>query len=273
MQYVEAHGARIPIVGFGSMRLKEEAGTRAIEAAIRNGYRHIDTAAFYGNEREVGEAIRASGVKREEIFLTTKVRQDNLEADKFARSVDNSLKLLDLPVVDLLLIHWPNAQVPMEESIGALNKAKREGLAKHIGVANYTVALLDAAVKATKEPLVTNQIEVHPFLDQTKVIEASRGYGMAITAYCPIARGRVPGNPVLERIGAAHAKTASQVSLRWLTQQGIIVIPGSGKPERQKENLDVLDFSLSPAEMSEIGALKRPGSRVVNPPQAPKWDE
>jgi diketogulonate reductase-like aldo/keto reductase len=182
MQYVEAHGARIPIVGFGSMRLKEEAGTRAIEAAIRAGYRHIDTAAFYGNEREVGEAIRASGVKREEIFLATKVRQDNLEADKFARSVDNSLKLLGVPNVDLLLIHWPNAAVPMEESIGALNKAKREGLATHIGVANYTVALLDAAMKATTEPLVTNQIEVHPFLDQTRVIAATRRHGLSITA-------------------------------------------------------------------------------------------
>ena len=272
MQYVEAHGARIPIVGFGSMRLKEEAGTRAIEAAIRNGYRHIDTAAFYGNEREVGEAIRASGVKREEIFLTTKVRQDNLEADKFARSVENSLKLLDMPTVDLLLIHWPNAQVPMEESIGALNKAKREGLAKHIGVANYTVALLDAAMKATNEPLVTNQIEVHPFLDQTKVIAATRRHGMSVTAYCPLARGKVPGEPALERIGKAHGKTASQVALRWLVQQGIIIIPGSGTPARQQENFDVLDFSLSAAEMTEIAGLKRPNSRVVNPPQHPEWD-
>ena len=261
MQFVEAHGARIPIVGFGSMRLKEEAGTRAIEAAIRAGYRHIDTAAFYGNEREVGEAIRASGVKREEIFLTTKVRQDNLKADKFARSVDNSLKLLDVPNVDLLLIHWPNAQVPMEESIGALNKAKRDGLAKHIGVANYTVALLDAAMKATKEPLVTNQIEVHPFLDQTKVIAATRGHGMSITAYCPLARGKVPGEPALERIGKAHGKTASQVALRWLVQQGIAIIPGSGKPARQKENFDVLDFALTPAEMTEIAGLKRPNAR------------
>ena len=151
MQHIEAHGARIPIVGFGSMRLKEEAGTRAIESALRTGYRHIDTAAFYGNEREVGEAIRASGVPRGEIFLTTKVRQDNLAADKFARSVENSLRLLDLPAVDLLLIHWPNAQVPMQESIGALNKAKREGLAKHIGVANYTVALLDQAMTPTDD--------------------------------------------------------------------------------------------------------------------------
>ena len=272
MQFVEAHGARIPIVGFGSMRLKEEVGAQAIEAAIRNGYRHIDTAAFYGNEREVGQAIRASGVPREEIFLTTKVRENNLTADNFARSLDSSLRLLDLPAVDLLLIHWPNPQVPMAESIGALNKAKRDGLTRHIGVCNHTVALLEEAWRETKEPLVTNQIEVHPVLDQSKVIEASRRHGMSITAYCPIARGRVPGNPVLERIGAAHHKTASQVSLRWLVQQGIIAIPGSGKPERQKENFEVLDFSLSPAEMTEIATLKRPDGRVVNPAQAPKWD-
>lgn len=272
MELVEARGARIPVVGFGTMRLKEEAGTRAIESAIRTGYRHLDTAAFYGNEREVGEAMRASGVKREDIFLTTKVRDNNLKADDFARSLDNSLKLLDLPVVDLLLIHWPNPQVPMAESIGALNKAKRDGLTRHIGVCNFTAALLDEAMSVTQEPLVTNQIEAHPFLDQTKVIAASRGHGLSVTAYCPIARGRVPGNPVLERIGAAHGKAASQVSLRWLTQQGIIVIPGSGKPARQKENLDVLDFSLNAPEMAEIAALKRPDGRVVNPPQAPKWD-
>src|ERR1041384_2593745 len=255
MEFVEAHGARIPIVGFGSMRLKEDAGRDAILSAIRTGYRHIDTAAFYGNEKEVGDAIKASGVPRNEIFLTTKVRDNNLKADDFARSLDNSLKLLSVPQVDLLLIHWPNPAVPAAESIGALNKAKRDGLARHIGVCNYTVALLDEAWRVTKEPLVTNQIEVHPFLDQTKVIAASRRHGMSITAYCPIARGRVPGDPVLVRIGAAHGKTASQVSLRWLTQQGTIVIPGSSRPERQQENFAVLDFSIHPAEMTEIAGL------------------
>lgn len=272
MEFVEAHGARIPIVGFGSMRLKEDAGREAILSAIRIGYRHIDTAAFYGNEKEVGDAIKASGVPRKDLFVATKVRDNNLKADDFARSLDNSLKLLDLPQVDLLLIHWPNPAVPATESIGALDKAKREGLTKHIGVANYTGALLDEAWGVTAAPLVTNQIEAHPFLDQTKVLAATRGHGMSVTAYCPIARGRVPGDPVLERIGAAHGKTASQVSLRWLIQQGIIVIPGSGKPDRQKENLAVLDFTLTSAEMDEIATLKRPDGRVVNPPQAPKWD-
>jgi 2,5-diketo-D-gluconate reductase B len=272
MQYVEAHGARIPIVGFGTMRLKEDAGRDAIASAIRVGYRHLDTAAYYGNEKEVGDAIKASGVKREDIFLTTKVRDNNLKADDFARSLDSSLKLLDLPQVDLLLIHWPNPNVPAAESIGALNKAKRDGLTKHIGVANYTVALLREAMIHTEAPLVTNQIEAHPFLDFGKIFNATRRESISITAYCPIARGRVPGDPVLERIGAAHRKTASQVSLRWLVQQGIIVIPGSGKPERQKENFEIQDFELTPSEMAEIDALKRPDGRVVNPPQAPKWD-
>jgi diketogulonate reductase-like aldo/keto reductase len=130
MQFVEAHGARIPIVGFGTMRLKEDAGAEAILSAIRGGYRHLDTAAYYGNEKEVGQAMRASGLKREEFFLTTKVRDNNLKADDFARSLENSLKLLDLASVDLLLIHWPNANVPAAESIGALNKAKRDGLTR-----------------------------------------------------------------------------------------------------------------------------------------------
>ncbi len=161
----------------------------------------------------------------------------------------------------------------MAESIGALNKARREGLAKHIGVANYTVALLDAAMQATSEPLVTNQIEVHPFLDQTKVIAATHRHGLSVTAYCPLARGKVPGDPMLERIGKSYGKTASQVALRWLVQQDIIVIPGSGTPARQQENFDVLDFALTPAEMDAIAALKRPDSRVVNPLQHPAWDE
>src|SRR3954471_21586962 len=150
METVEAHGARIPIVRFGSIRLEERPGREAILSAIRTGYRHIDTAAFYGNEKEVGDAIKASGVSRREIFLTTKVRDNNLKADDFARSLDNSLKLLDVPQVDLLLIHWPNPAVPAAESIGALNKAKRDGLTKHIGVCNHTVALLDEAWGVTE---------------------------------------------------------------------------------------------------------------------------
>jgi 2,5-diketo-D-gluconate reductase B len=269
---VEVKGARIPILGLGTMRMKGDTCVNVVSAALRMGYRHLDTAERYENEQWVGEGLRASGVKREEVFVTTKVYGPNLAAADFERAVNDSLQRLQLPFVDLLLIHWPNPAVPLAETLGALSKVKQQGLTRHIGVANFTTALLDEAVKLASEPLVTNQIEVHPFLDQSKVIAKSRQHGLSVTAYCPIARGRVPGNETLERIGKAHGKTAAQVALRWLVQQGIIVIPGTSKEERLKENVGVFDFALSDAEMAEITALKRPDSRVVNPPHAPKWD-
>jgi diketogulonate reductase-like aldo/keto reductase len=139
-------------------------------------------------------------------------------------------------------------------------------------VANFTTALLQDAVKLASEPLVTNQIEVHPFLDQTKVLADCRHHGMAVTAYCPVARGKVPGNDTLERIGKAHGKSSSQVALRYLVEQGIVPIPRTANPDHLAANLAIFDFKLSDAEMAEIGKLKRPDGRVVNPPHAPKWD-
>jgi 2,5-diketo-D-gluconate reductase B len=273
MQIVEANGARIPAMGLGTMTLKENVCVDIVSAALRGGYRHLDTAQMYGNEREVGEGMRASGVKREDVFLTTKAWHNRLAAGDLERSVDESLERLKLPQVDLLLIHWPNAAIPLRETLGALAKVKRAGLTKHIGVANFTVTLIEEAVRLSDEPLVTNQIEVHPFIDRSKVIAACRRHGISVTAYCPLARGKVPGNPTIERIAKAHGKSAGQVALRWLVQQGIIPIPRTAKTERLKENLAVFDFTLAPAEMSEIGALARPDGRVVNPAHAPKWDD
>jgi 2,5-diketo-D-gluconate reductase B len=171
-----------------------------------------------------------------------------------------------------LLIHWPNPSVPLAETLGALCEAKRDGRARHVGVANFTTSLLAEAIKLTSEPLVTNQIEVHPFLDQSKVIAACRANGLAVTAYCPLARGQIPSNDLLERIGRAHGRTPSQIALRYLVQQGIIPIPRTANPQHQADNLAVFDFSLSNAEMAEIGSLKRSDGRVVNPPHAPQWD-
>ena len=273
MQIIEANGARIPAIGLGTMTLRENICVDTVSAALRAGYRHLDTAQMYGNEREVGEGMRASGIPREEMFVTTKVWHNRLAAGDLERSVDESLTRLNLPHVDLLLIHWPNAAIPLKDTLAALAKVKRARLTRHIGAANFTVALIEEAVRLAEEPLVTNQIEVHPFIDQSKVMAACRRHGISITAYCPIARGKVPGNPVLERIGKAHGKSAGQVALRWLVQQGVIPIPRTGKVERLKENLAVFDFTLSDAEMAEIGALKRPDSRVVNPAHAPKWDD
>jgi 2,5-diketo-D-gluconate reductase B len=272
MQVVESHGARIPAVGLGTMTLKEAVCVDLVQAALHLGYRHLDTAQMYGNEREVGEGLRASGVKREDVFVTTKIWFNRLASGDFERSVDESLEKLKLPWVDLLMIHWPNAQVPLAESIGALCKVKRAGLTKHIGVANFNVAMIEEALGLTSEPLAALQIEVHPYLDQTKVLAAARRHEIAVVGYCPLARGKVPGDEVLTRIGRAHGKTASQVALRWIEQQGIVPIPRTSKRERLGENLASLEFALSDAEMGEIGKLRRPDSRVVSPPQAPKWD-
>jgi diketogulonate reductase-like aldo/keto reductase len=272
MQIIEAHGARIPQIGLGTMTLTGEAGVAAMKTALEVGYRHLDTAAHYGNERETGEGLRASGVKREEVFVTTKVWFSRLAAGDFERSVDESLERLALPWVDLLMIHWPNAQISLAESIGALCKVKRGGLAKHIGVANFNIALLEEATKLASEPLAVLQIETHPYLDQTKILAAARRHGMAVVGYCPLARGKAAADDVLQRIGREHGKTPAQVALRFLEQQSIIPIPRTSKRERLAENLGSLELKLSDAEMAEIGNLKRADSRVVSPPQAPKWD-
>jgi len=273
---VEANGARIPAMGLGTMTLKDAVCVQAVETALRLGYRHIDTAERYGNEAAVGEGLqqglRSAGLARDDVFVTTKVYHDKLAAADFQRSFDDSLRNLRLPFVDLLLIHWPNPAVPLTETLGVLCQAKRDGRARHVGVANFTTALLDQAMKIASEPLVTNQIEVHPFLDQSKVLAACRKYGMVVTAYCPLARGKVQGNEVLQRIGKTHDRSSSQIALRCLVEQGIIPIPRTANPDHLAANLAIFDFVLSPAEMAEIGRLKKPDGRVVNPPHAPRWD-
>ncbi|MBI2714625.1 MAG: aldo/keto reductase [Rhizobiales bacterium] len=271
MQSVEAKGFKIPIVGLGTWALRGRDCARLTEQAIRLGYRHIDTAQMYDNEREVGEGVRASG-KRSEVMVTTKVQPTLLSPPDLERSVKESLAKLRLEVIDLLLIHWPNPRVPLAETLGAMAKMKRAGYAKHIGVSNFTVALLAEANKVTSEPLVCNQIECHPFLDQDKVIAACRQHGMAVVAYSPIARGGAKGDRLLQSIGAAHDKSAAQVCLRWLTQQGIAVIPRTSKVERLTENLANLEFDLTDAEMREIAGLARPGGRIVDWTWSPKWD-
>jgi len=270
--YVEANGARIPALGLGTMTLKGDVCVTAVSTALKQGYVHLDTAERYGNETEVGEGLRASGLDRGQVFVTTKVYQDKLAPADFEKSFEESLQKLKLSSVDMLLIHWPNPNVPLADTMKVLCKTRADGRARHIGIANFTVPLIEEAVKLAAEPLVTNQIEVHPFLDQSKVIAACRRHGLSVTAYCPLARGKVPGDPVLTRIGQAHHKSASQAALRYLVQRGVIVIPRSSNAGRLAENLAIFDFKLSDAEMAEIGKLKRPDGRVVNPPHAPKWD-
>jgi diketogulonate reductase-like aldo/keto reductase len=270
MQTIEARGFRIPAVGLGTWTLRGRDCARLVEQAIRIGYRHIDSAQMYENEREVGEGVRASGL-RAEVMVTTKVQPSLLSPPDLERSVKESLAKLRLDVIDLLLIHWPNPRVPLAETLGAMAKVKSAGYVRALGVSNFTVALLDEATKIVSD-LVCNQIEYHPFLDQDKVAAACRRLGLALVAYSPIARGGATGDKVLEGIGRAHGKTAAQVSLRWLVQQGVVVIPRTSKIERLEENLTIFDFELSDAEMKEIAGLARSGGRIVDWTWSPKWD-
>jgi 2,5-diketo-D-gluconate reductase B len=271
---LKAHGAEIPAIGFGTSGMGYVTAEH-VAAALKAGYRHIDTARKYGTEPAVGEGMRASGTPRREIFVCTKVSHENLHAGDFARSVDESLKALGVDYVDLLLVHWPEKNTPLAETMGALARARRRGLTRHIGVANFNIAMLDKAIALCPEPLVTLQAECHPFLDQSKVIAACRERGLVLTAYCPLARGRIAGDPVLTDIGRRSGKTCAQVALRWLMQQQMIAaIPRSSNATRIAENIDVFDFKLDDEEMRRIGALKRRDGRTANPVgRAPVWDE
>ena len=268
-----AHGARMPAIGFGTMELPHRPA-ELVAAAIACGYRHIDTARKYGTEERVGEGIRASGIARGELFVTTKVTEENAREADFLRSAETSLKALGLDYVDLLLIHWPQPKVPFAETLGALAKAKRSGLTSHIGVSNFTLAMLDEAVQLCPEPLVTNQIEYHAYLPQDRMIAALKRHGMILTAYCPVARGELLNDPLIGAIAKVHGKTAAQIALRWLIQQPIVAaVPRALEEAHIEENLNVFDFSLTDGEMNKISALRSHKLRIANPPErAPKWD-
>ena len=267
-----ANGADIPLLGLGTWDIRGDVCKRIVEQALRLGYRHVDTAQAYENEREVGEGIRKSGVPREQVFLTTKVWYTNLSPADVLRSTRESLVRLKLDYIDLLLIHWPNSSVPLDQTIAALCKAKRDGMTKHIGISNFTSTLIDQAAQYSTEPIATDQVELHPYLDQSKVIAACKAKGISVTAYSPIVRGRAVGDPVLAKIGRTHRKSEAQICLRFLAQQGIVAIPRTSKIERLTENSEIFDFQLSPAEMVEIRGLAKADGRLVNPSWAPDWD-
>jgi len=272
---LSAHGAQIPAVGYGTMLFPApERAVELIVCSLECGYRHIDTARKYGSEEWVGEGIRASGLPRKDIWVTTKVTEENAKADDFTRSVDTSLKTLGLDYVDLLLIHWPQPKVPLEETLGALAKARREGLAKNIGVSNFTVALLDEAVGKCPEPLFTNQIEYHAYIRQDKIIAACGRHGLLVTCHVPLARGTVLKDPVIQDIAKPHGKTAAQVALKWLVQQpDMVVVPRALEYSEIKENIDIFDFELSENEMNQISGLRDRNLRIVDPTvRRPVWD-
>jgi diketogulonate reductase-like aldo/keto reductase len=272
MQFVEANGAKIPAIGLGTWELRGRPCARLVEQALKLGYRHVDTAQVYENEREVGEGLRASKIRRDDVFVTTKVWTTHFAPNDLERSAKESLTRLRLSEVDLLLLHWPNPHVPLAETLGGLARVKKLGLTRHIGVSNFTVALIDEAVAACPEPLICDQVEYHPYLDQTRVREVCARHGMAVVAYSPVAKGRIKSDETLTRIGKAHGKTPAQVCLRWLVQQGVSAIPRTSKIERLSENIDIFDFALSEEEMRQIFALGSAAGRLTDFGFAPKWD-
>jgi 2,5-diketo-D-gluconate reductase B len=272
MNVIEGNGAKIPAIGLGTWELRGRTCARLVEQALRLGYRHIDTAQVYENEREVGDGLRASGIKRDDVFVTTKVWTTHFAPNDLERSTRESLSKLHLAAVDLLLLHWPNPRVPLAETLGALAHVKQIGLARHIGVSNFTVALIEQAVAACPEPLVCDQVEFHPYLDQTKVREACARNGMAVVAYSPVAKGRIKNDATLARIGQAYGKTAAQVSLRWLMQQNVAAIPRTSRIERLSENIDIFDFALSDQDMAQLSGMGSAKGRLTDFGFAPKWD-
>lgn len=274
MPVVHSHTARIPNPGFGTFQLTGDTCRDMVTRALEVGYRHLDTAQMYDNEAAVGAAVREAGLPRDEIFLTTKVWPDRFREGDLQRSVEESLDRLGLDHVDLLLLHWPNPDVPLEETMAALDAVREQGWSRHIGVSNFTTQLLEQAVECSDSPLVANQVEYHPYLDQGPVLQALEKHGMALTAYAPLAQGRVPAEPLLEEIGKAHGKSAAQAGLRWLVQQaGVIAIPRSSSARHLVTNFQVTDFELSDDEMARISALARPDGRIISPEGlAPHWD-
>lgn len=272
MKYVTTGtGARIPALGYGTWRLSGAEAFAGVTEALRVGYRHIDTAQLYANEAEVGQALRESEVPRDDVWVTTKVWRDHLDRDGIHRTTDESLARLDIGAVDLLLLHWPNEAFPVDAALEALREVQDAGKARYIGVSNYPSAML--ATAATIAPLTTNQVEYHCLLGQRAVLDTARKHGIAVTAYCPLAQGRLVDHPVLAQIGAAHDATPAQVALAWLlAQDGVLAIPKSRNPGRIAENFAAQELTLSTEERARIDELPK-NQRTVDPAAfAIPWD-
>ncbi|MEO0820208.1 MAG: aldo/keto reductase [Pseudomonadota bacterium] len=274
MHRVHANGAEIPALGFGTWTLKDATARDLVAAALGAGYRHIDTAAMYENEVDVGVGLRLSGLPREDVFLTTKVWQSDIGPGDLQRSLAASLDRLGTDYVDLVLIHWPSKTIPLAESIAALDEVRERGMARHIGVSNFTTAQVAEAAMLARHPLACNQVEHHPYLDQRKVAEACRVEGMALVSYCPLARGeRLFAEPAVAEAAARHGKSPAQVVLRWHVQQpDVVAIPRTSNPERVPENLAIFDFALEPAEMEALNALRSKPMRICDYDFSPVWD-
>lgn len=252
-EFVTVGGVEVPALGFGTARIRGEDCVEAVRDALAVGYRHLDTARMYDNERQVGAGIEAAGIDREELFLTTKLHPRNLASEDVRRTARESLSRLETAYVDLLLIHAPSDDVPIGETVGAMNELQEEGAVRHVGVSNFPIEELEAAMAASATPVLTNQIEYHPRRDRRDHLRFCVENDVLLTAYSPLGVGDVLDDPVLESVGEGYGKTPAQVALRWLLQQPMVAaIPKAASPEHRRENWDVFDFELGPAEMERV---------------------
>lgn len=263
----------IPRIGLGTWQLNGIDCTNSVSTALELGYRHIDTAQIYDNEAEIGQAIAESGIPRSEIFLTTKIWGDNVASGAAQKSVEESLKKLKTDHVNLLLLHWPVKTIPLHRQIRALQTIQDWGMTKLIGVSNYPVALMQQILDETDAEIVTNQVEYHPYLSQQPVLDFVEKHHMFLTAYCPLSRGLVRTDPTILKIAGKYGKSAGQVTLRWLIQQGnVLAIPKAANPLHIEDNIQIFDFELTTEEMQQIKDLANPEGRIVNPEWSPQWD-
>ena len=268
-----AGDVEIPLLGFGTWQLEPEDARRMVAEALRIGYRHIDTARIYQNEEAVGQGIRDSGVDRDDIFLTTKIWVEDFADGDLQRAAQGSVDRLGF-TPDLLLLHWPKPQPSFEETLGALNDARAKGLTRDIGLSNFPSREFRRAQALSEARLLTNQVEYHPYLKLTPLLETAKDLGSSITAWSPLAQGKIADDAVISEIARAHGKTNGQVTLRWLIQQNVIAIPRTTKESRARENFDIFDFRLSDEEMARIHGLARPHGRIgdwIDP--AFRWDD
>lgn len=270
MDVVTARGAQLPVLGLGTWQMNGQQCREGVRHALELGYRHIDTAQMYANEHDVGQGMAEAGVDRDEVFVTTKLGLDALEPDKVLASAEDSLRALGTERVDLLLIHWPSDRVPLEATLEAMRRLQDDGKVVHLGVSNFPPSLLRAATK--EAPIVANQVEYHPLLDQRALREVCRQEDVVLTAYCPLAKGWVLDEEAIGEIAAIHDVTVAQVVLRWLVQQpGVAAIPKAASARHRKDNLGVFDFALRDDDMEQLAGLAR-GERLIDPPFAPDWE-
>lgn len=261
----------VPALGLGSWQLTDNC-VEIVEHALDIGYRHIDTAQIYKNEEQVGQGINNSSVDRDDIFLVTKVWHTELADGDLQRSVDESLRKLDTDYVDLLLVHWPRNDIPMEETFKALGQTVQAGKTKYIGVSNFTPHHMDKAMEVSDTPIITNQVEYHPFLDQSEILSICRDNDLFLTSYSPIARGNIMDDSLIGSLAEKYDKTPAQVTLRWHIQQdAVCAIPKTSHKDRVSENFDIFDFELTSDEMDQIHQLGARQNRLVNPDFAPDW--